>query len=142
MIGASFNAPKSVNKIYNKEKTRTYPSRFPPLHGIEKRAGVHVMQVNNISIFLNAYRQFKVSNEKKVRMIERLSSGKRINRAADDPTGLAISEKMRGQIHGLNQAYRNVLDGYSLLQTADGALEGRRACDFATNAGNCRTSWE
>lgn len=141
MIGASFNAPKSVNKIYNKEKTRTYPSRFPPLHGIEKRAGVHVMQVNNISIFLNAYRQFKVSNEKKVRMIERLSSGKRINRAADDPTGLAISEKMRGQIHGLNQAYRNVLDGYSLLQTADGALEEghailQRMREIAVQAGN------
>ncbi|WP_062199804.1 flagellin N-terminal helical domain-containing protein [Massilibacterium senegalense] len=99
------------------------------------------MQVNNISIFLNTYRQFKVSNEKKVRMIERLSSERRINRAADDPNGLAILEKMRGQIRGLNQAYRNVLDGYSLLQTADGVLEEghsilQRMREIAVQAGN------
>lgn len=54
--------------------------------------------------------------------MERLSSGMRINRAADDPAGLAISEKMRGQIRGLQMAQRNIQDGISLFQTAEGAL--------------------
>ena len=54
--------------------------------------------------------------------MERLSSGFRINRAGDDAAGLAISEKMRGQIRGLKQASRNAQDGISLIQTAEGAL--------------------
>jgi flagellin-like hook-associated protein FlgL len=54
--------------------------------------------------------------------MERLSSGMRINRAGDDAAGLAISEKMRGQIRGLKQAARNAQDGISLIQTAEGAL--------------------
>lgn len=54
--------------------------------------------------------------------LEKLSSGFRINKAADDAAGLAISEKMRGQIRGLNQAMRNAQDGISLIQTAEGAL--------------------
>ncbi|EGT5617467.1 TPA: flagellin, partial [Clostridium botulinum] len=54
--------------------------------------------------------------------IEKLSSGLRINRAGDDAAGLAISEKMRGQIRGLNQASRNSQDAISLIQTAEGAL--------------------
>ena len=54
--------------------------------------------------------------------MEKLSSGYRINRAADDAAGLAISEKMRGQIGGLAQAQRNAQDGISLVQTAEGAL--------------------
>lgn len=54
--------------------------------------------------------------------IERITSGYRINRAADDPAGLAISEKMRAQIRGLGQAARNIQDGISLIQTAEGAL--------------------
>lgn len=54
--------------------------------------------------------------------MERISTGYRINRAADDPAGLAISEKMRAQIRGLGQAARNIQDGISLLQTAEGAL--------------------
>lgn len=53
---------------------------------------------------------------------EKLSSGYRINRAADDAAGLSISEKMRGQIRGLNQASTNAQDGISLIQTAEGAL--------------------
>lgn len=55
-------------------------------------------------------------------LIERLSSGKRINRAADDPAGLAISQKMQAQIRGLRAAQRNVQDGISLIQTAEGAM--------------------
>lgn len=59
--------------------------------------------------------------------MERLSSGKRINRAADDPAGLAISEKMRAQIRGLQQAQRNVQDGISLIRTAEGGLHEKHA---------------
>src|SRR5690625_3555870 len=55
--------------------------------------------------------------------MEKLSSGFRINRAGDDAAGLAISEKMRGQIRGLKQASRNAQDGISLIQTAEGALQ-------------------
>ena len=54
--------------------------------------------------------------------MEKLSSGLRINRAGDDAAGLAISEKMRGQIRGLDQASRNAQDGISMIQTAEGAL--------------------
>ena len=54
--------------------------------------------------------------------MEKLSSGLRINRAGDDAAGLAISEKMRGQVRGLNQAQRNSQDAISLIQTAEGAL--------------------
>ena len=61
------------------------------------------------------------------RSIIRLSSGLRINRAADDAAGLAISEKMRAQIRGLNMATRNAQDGISLLQTAEGALNESHA---------------
>jgi flagellin len=56
------------------------------------------------------------------KVMEKLSSGYRINRAADDAAGLAISEKMRSLINGYNQAQRNALDGISLIQTAEGAL--------------------
>ena len=59
--------------------------------------------------------------------MEKLSSGFRINRAGDDAAGLAISEKMRGQIRGLNQASRNAQDGISLIQTAEGALNETHA---------------
>src|SRR5690554_2299910 len=59
--------------------------------------------------------------------IEKLSSGFRINRAGDDAAGLAISEKMRGQVRGLRQAIRNAQDGISLIQTAEGALQETHA---------------
>ena len=60
------------------------------------------------------------------RSIEKLYSGLRINRAGDDAAGLAISEKMRSQINGLNQASRNAQDGISLIQTAEGAVNETR----------------
>jgi flagellin len=63
-----------------------------------------------------------INNNATGKSIEKLSSGLRINRAGDDAAGLAISEKMRGQIRGLNQASRNAQDGISLIQTAEGAL--------------------
>jgi flagellin len=68
-------------------------------------------------------RQLGINEGKKTKSMERLSSGYRINRAADDAAGLSISEKMRGQIRGLKRASQNVEDGISLIQVADGALE-------------------
>lgn len=71
---------------------------------------------------LNANRQLGVTNKALSKTTEKLSSGYRVNRAADDAAGLSISEKMRGQIRGLTQASRNAQDGQSLIQTAEGAL--------------------
>ncbi|MEG0614760.1 MAG: hypothetical protein RR540_03310, partial [Oscillospiraceae bacterium] len=71
---------------------------------------------------INAHRQMGINNSNITKSLEKLSSGYRINKAGDDAAGLAISEKMRGQITGLGQAVRNSQDGISLLQTAEGAL--------------------
>ena len=71
---------------------------------------------------LNANRQLGVSVSSLAKSTEKLSSGYRINRAGDDAAGLSISEKMRGQIRGLEQASTNAQDGVSLIQTAEGAL--------------------
>jgi flagellin len=76
---------------------------------------------NNVEAF-NAHRQLSGTASKAAKSMEKLSSGYRINRAADDAAGLAISEKMRAQIGGLGQAQRNAQDGVSLVQTAEGAL--------------------
>jgi len=71
---------------------------------------------------MNAHRNLTGNNSAMNKTMEKLSSGYRINRAADDAAGLAISEKMRFQINGLQQAQRNAQDGISLIQTAEGAL--------------------
>ena len=71
---------------------------------------------------LNANRQLGITNTNLAKSTEKLSSGYRVNRAADDAAGLSISEKMRGQIRGLNQASTNAQDGSSLIQAAEGAL--------------------
>jgi flagellin len=76
---------------------------------------------NNIEAF-NAHRQLTATSQNVQKSMERLSSGSRINRAADDAAGLAISEKLRGQIRGLSQAQRNAQDAVSLVQTAEGSL--------------------
>ena len=76
---------------------------------------------NNVEAF-NTHRQLNTTSTAAAKSMEKLSSGYRINRAADDAAGLAISEKMRGQIGGLAQAQRNAQDGISLVQTAEGAL--------------------
>jgi flagellin len=76
---------------------------------------------NNVEAF-NAHRQLTGTANKAAKAMEKLSSGYRINKAADDAAGLAISEKMRGQIGGVAQAQRNAQDGISLVQTAEGAL--------------------
>jgi flagellin len=76
---------------------------------------------NNVEAF-NAHRNLSWTEGSLARSMERLSSGYRINRAADDAAGLAISERLRGQINGLEQAQRNVQDAVSLVQTAEGSL--------------------
>jgi flagellin len=76
---------------------------------------------SNIEAF-NAHRQLAATSDRASKSMERLSSGYRINRAADDAAGLAISEKLRGQIRGLSQAQRNAQDAVSLVQTAEGSL--------------------
>jgi flagellin len=76
---------------------------------------------NNIEAF-NTHRQLTATSSQASKAMEKLSSGYRINRAADDAAGLGISEKMRGQIGGLAQAQRNAQDGISMVQTAEGAL--------------------
>ncbi|MBP5198454.1 MAG: hypothetical protein J6033_05315, partial [Lachnospiraceae bacterium] len=72
---------------------------------------------------MNTNRQLGISTNALSKSTEKLSSGYRINRAADDAAGLAISEKMRSQIRGLNQASSNSQDGISMIQTAEGALQ-------------------
>lgn len=71
---------------------------------------------------MNANRQFKINTDKSSKVAEKLSSGYRINRSADDAAGLAISEKMRRQIRGLTQASVNAQDGISMVQSAEGAM--------------------
>jgi flagellin len=80
------------------------------------------MRINHNIAALNTYRQLNSAAGAQSKSMEKLSSGLRINRAGDDAAGLAISEKMRGQIRGLDQASRNAQDGISLIQTAEGAL--------------------
>ncbi|HEY8350558.1 MAG TPA: flagellin [Clostridia bacterium] len=81
------------------------------------------MIINNNISAINTRNQLFITNTAAHKSMEKLSSGKRINRAADDAAGLSISEKMRAQIRGLNQAARNAQDGISLIQTAEGALD-------------------
>ncbi|WP_099159838.1 flagellar hook-associated protein FlgL [Virgibacillus ndiopensis] len=80
------------------------------------------MRINHNIAALNTYRQLGAANNARSDSMEKLSSGLRINNASDDAAGLAISEKMRGQIRGLEQASTNAQDGISLIQTAEGAL--------------------
>ncbi|MCL0101027.1 hypothetical protein M1N68_00010 [Peptococcaceae bacterium] len=85
------------------------------------------MIINHNIPALNTYRHLTVNNMAMARSLEKLSSGLRINRAADDAAGLAISEKMRGQIRGLEQAVRNAQDTIALIQTAEGGLNETHA---------------
>ena len=81
------------------------------------------MRINNNIAALNTHRQYGINNNNVASSVEKLSSGYRINRAGDDAAGLAISEKMRAQIRGLNMASKNSQDAISLIQTAEGALQ-------------------
>lgn len=85
------------------------------------------MVINHNLNAMNALRQMNINNGEAANSIEKLSSGYRINKAGDDAAGLAISEKMRAQINGLNQSTRNAQDGISLVQTAEGNLNESQA---------------
>jgi len=80
------------------------------------------MRINQNISAMNTYSRLTSANTAKSNSLAKLSSGLRINKAGDDAAGLAISEKMRGQVSGLNQAAKNAQDGISLIQTAEGAL--------------------
>ncbi|NEU30254.1 flagellin [bacterium LRH843] len=99
------------------------------------------MIINNNIPALNTYRQMGINQSANSKSMEKLSSGLRINRAGDDAAGLAISEKMRAQVRGLDQASRNAQDGVSMIQTAEGALQEthnilQRMRELATQASN------
>jgi flagellin len=99
------------------------------------------LSVNTNVAALNAYRNLSVTDGQMNKSLEKLSSGFRINRAADDAAGLAISEGLRSQIGGLKVAVRNTQDGVSVVQTAEGALTEthsilQRMRDLAVQAGN------
>ena len=80
------------------------------------------VRINTNIEALNAQRNLGMTATQFAKSVEKLSSGLRINRAADDAAGLAISEKLRAQVRGLNQAQRNAQDGISMVQTAEGSL--------------------
>jgi flagellin len=99
------------------------------------------LSVNTNIAAMNAYRNLSTTNTAMSKSLERLSSGFRINRAADDAAGLAISEGLRSQIGGLTQAVRNTQDGTSVVQTAEGALSEstsilQRMRDLSVQASN------
>ncbi|SDM43336.1 flagellin [Psychrobacillus sp. OK028] len=99
------------------------------------------MRINHNIAALNTHRQLNSATNAQSKSMEKLASGLRINRAGDDAAGLAISEKMRGQIRGLDQASKNAQDGISMIQTAEGALNEthsilQRMRELATQASN------
>ncbi|AJC25922.1 MULTISPECIES: flagellin [Bacillus] len=99
------------------------------------------MRINHNIAALNTSRQLNAGSNSAAKNMEKLSSGLRINRAGDDAAGLAISEKMRSQIRGLDMASKNAQDGISLIQTAEGALNEthsilQRMSELATQAAN------
>src|SRR3954453_20627427 len=106
-------APMNQCAVRPIPRTTTYPN-----HGREG----HIMRINqNIQAF-NAYRNLSTTNTQMGKSLEKLSSGFRINRAADAAAGLVISQGLRAQVSGLKQATRNAQDGISVVQTAEGAL--------------------
>src|SRR6476660_7704141 len=99
------------------------------------------LRINQNIAAMNAYRNLSVTDGQMSKSLEKLSSGFRINRAADDAAGLSISEGLRGQIGGLKVAVRNAQDGISVVQTAEGALTETHAIlqrmrDLAVQASN------
>ena len=99
------------------------------------------MRIQHNIVALNTKRQLGMNNDTASKNLEKLSSGYKINRAGDDEAGLAISEKMRGQISGLNMASKNAQDGIPLIQTTEGALNEvhailQRGRELAVQAAN------
>src|SRR3954470_11096840 len=102
-------------------------------------------RINQDIMAFNAYRNLNITNEMLGKSLEKLSSGYRINRAADDASGLVISQGLRSQVSGLRQATRNAQDGVSVVQTAEGALTEvhsmlNRIRDLVVQAANTASS--
>src|SRR3954462_5070747 len=105
------------------------------------------LRVNNNIAALNAHRNLSITDNQMSKSLEKLSSGFRINRAADDAAGLAISEGLRSQVGGRKVAVRNAQDGVSVVQTAEGALTEvhailQRVRDLAVQGANDANSTE
>src|SRR5258708_9055913 len=103
------------------------------------------MRINTNIMAFNAYRNLNTTNDRLARSLEKLASGYRINRAADDASGLVISQNLDKQISGLKQATQNAQDGISVVQTADGALTQvnsmlQRIHDLIVQAANTASS--
>ncbi len=103
------------------------------------------LRINSNTMAMSAHRNLSISDGHLNKSMEKLSSGYRINRAADDAAGLAKSEKLRADIRGLNQAVKNAQDGISFTQTAEGALDEvhailQRMNELAVSASNTATS--
>lgn len=103
------------------------------------------MRINSNMMAFNAYRNLTVTTNSMAKSLEKLSSGFRINRAADDAAGLVISQGLRAQVSGLRQATRNAQDGISVVQTAEGALNEignmlNRMRDLSVQAANTATN--
>ena len=99
------------------------------------------MRIQHNIAAMNAYRNYNINTSAVSKNLEKLSSGYKINRAGDDAAGLAISEKMRAQITGLDAASKNVKDGISLVKTAEGAMQEvqdmlNRMVSLATQSAN------
>ncbi len=99
------------------------------------------MRIQHNIAAMNAYRNYNINTSAVSKNLEKLSSGYKINRAGDDSAGLAISEKMRAQITGLDAATKNVKDGISLVKTAEGAMQEvqdmlNRMVSLATQSAN------
>lgn len=114
-----------TDSVYTRPQARSARDRQPTgkrrFAMGRKRSPLSLRIAHNLEA-MYAHRNLAISSSRLATSMQRLSSGLRINSAADDPAGLAISEKMRAQIRGLHQAQRNTQDGISLLQTIDGAL--------------------
>src|ERR671930_1413171 len=99
------------------------------------------LRINQNIAAMNSYRNLSVTDGQMAKSLEKLSSGFRINRAADDAAGLSISERLRSQVGGLKVAVRNAQDGVSVIQTAEGALNEvhsllQRMRDLSVQAAN------
>jgi len=106
-----------MNKKTNKQHTRGKDATRT------NRKEANKMRINNNITAINSHRQYGINSGNIGRNMEKLSSGFRVNRASDDAAGLAISEKMRAQIRGLNMASKNSQDAVSLVQTAEGGMQ-------------------
>lgn len=132
-LGGSLQARAGAQQSRQDRET---PQEAGTSHSVDRETSIQAV---------NAQRNLDVTGGKMSKALEKLSSGLRVNRAADDATGLAISEKLRAEVRGLNQGARNAQDGISMLQTAEGALNKvhgvlQRMRELSVQAGNSTLS--